>query len=304
VNGEGTGGEPPEIDHVRAAHRHVDHLVAGLDDPTARQPSLLPGWTVGHVLTHMARNADGMARLFDGAARGEVVEMYVAGADGRQAAIEAGHARPAGELVADLRASSARLEAAWAGSTWVGRGRTLRGEFTLPELMALRWREVAVHTVDLGLGDTWNDLTDEYVRSDLRSMTTLWASRRPLGTSALPPEVLSEPPQRQQYRERCLHVEQQRGLHARQASQPDQHQHGSQHAAAHGNERELPPIGPLQRCLTDRGLHTPVEHDAQACAQVQETRQAERRHVAQQQFGERRGHAEADSGAQPAQRTY
>jgi hypothetical protein len=40
----------------------TDSLVDGigrLTDADARGPSLLPGWTRGHVLTHLARNADG-----------------------------------------------------------------------------------------------------------------------------------------------------------------------------------------------------------------------------------------------------
>ena len=34
-----------------------------LTDAGAREPSLLPGWTRGHVLTHLARNAEGGVRL-------------------------------------------------------------------------------------------------------------------------------------------------------------------------------------------------------------------------------------------------
>ena len=40
-------------------------------DSWARQPSLLPGWTRGHVLSHLARNADAMVRTLAGTARGE-----------------------------------------------------------------------------------------------------------------------------------------------------------------------------------------------------------------------------------------
>jgi len=31
-------------------------------DADVRAPSLLPGWTRGHVLSHIARNADGITR--------------------------------------------------------------------------------------------------------------------------------------------------------------------------------------------------------------------------------------------------
>jgi len=37
--------------------------VGRLTDADVREPSLLPGWTRGHVLTHLARNAEGGARL-------------------------------------------------------------------------------------------------------------------------------------------------------------------------------------------------------------------------------------------------
>ncbi|MET0579484.1 MAG: maleylpyruvate isomerase N-terminal domain-containing protein, partial [Ilumatobacteraceae bacterium] len=51
-----------------ASQRGLDEMLAGLGndlDPSA--PSLLPRWTVGHVLTHIARNADSIARVLDAA---------------------------------------------------------------------------------------------------------------------------------------------------------------------------------------------------------------------------------------------
>ncbi|MEP6892695.1 MAG: maleylpyruvate isomerase N-terminal domain-containing protein, partial [Gaiellaceae bacterium] len=59
-----------------AAHRAVIADIAALTEDQARQPSLLPGWTIGHVLTHLARNADGFSRIVEGAERGEAVAMY------------------------------------------------------------------------------------------------------------------------------------------------------------------------------------------------------------------------------------
>ena len=57
---------------VAASHRGLEAMlepIAGDLDVTA--PSLLPGWTVGHVLTHLARNADSMTLALAGAERGE-----------------------------------------------------------------------------------------------------------------------------------------------------------------------------------------------------------------------------------------
>ena len=62
-----------------------------------------PGWTVGHVLTHLARNADSIVAGAAAAERGEVVDRYEGGGAGRDAEIEAGCGRPAAEQVADVR---------------------------------------------------------------------------------------------------------------------------------------------------------------------------------------------------------
>src|SRR3954453_4137041 len=76
--------------------------LSGLTDEQARQPCLLPGWSVAHLLTHIARNADSVVRRFEGAIRGEVLDQYVGGPTGREAEIEAGVQRSAVELVADV----------------------------------------------------------------------------------------------------------------------------------------------------------------------------------------------------------
>src|SRR5690625_6139352 len=39
-------------------------------------PSLLPGWTRGHVLAHMSRSAEAMVRLLEGARQGRAADMY------------------------------------------------------------------------------------------------------------------------------------------------------------------------------------------------------------------------------------
>lgn len=76
--------------------------------------SLLPGWTVGDVLTHLARNAEAMVRRVEAAERGEVVDQYIAGAEGRAAEIEAGAGRSVEELIADVLSWSRRLDAIFA----------------------------------------------------------------------------------------------------------------------------------------------------------------------------------------------
>ena len=94
-----------------------------------RDPSLLPGWTRGHVLTHIARNADGMVNLLRWARTGTKIPMY-ASAESRSADIEAGSGRPAASLAADVRESAAAFAAeaaALPGEAWAEQVRALYG---------------------------------------------------------------------------------------------------------------------------------------------------------------------------------
>jgi maleylpyruvate isomerase len=183
-----------DIAGATAAHRQLEAAIRGLTDDVARSASLLPGWSVGHVLTHLARNADSHVRMIDGASRGEVWEQYVGGAAGRTAEIDAGADRPAADLVADVYAANAALEASWTAAdeiTWAGQGMgTIAGPIAIDDLPFRRWREVEVHHVDLGLGHGVADWSSEYVRLELVRQTRTWASRRPMGLTDLPAAAL------------------------------------------------------------------------------------------------------------------
>ncbi len=130
-------------------------------------PSLLPGWTVGHVLTHVARNADSHLRRAEAAERGEVVDQYPGGFEGRAAEIGQGAARPAGALLDDLSSSSAALAAAWDGmpeGAWAHITRDVGGrERPLSALPGRRWQELEVHLVDLRTPVTYRDWPAEFV---------------------------------------------------------------------------------------------------------------------------------------------
>ncbi len=178
-----------DIAGATTAHAALGLALAGLTDAEVARPSLLPGWTVGHVLAHIARNADSHTRVLQAANRGEVAEQYPHGMDQRVGEIEAGAARPAAEHVSDVADACARLEAAWAAMTpdgWAGEGHTVHGPVPASELPFRRWREVVVHHADLGLGYSWRDWPADYVRLELARATMLWASRRPMGMTSLP----------------------------------------------------------------------------------------------------------------------
>jgi maleylpyruvate isomerase len=155
--GTGAGGAGPPRDWIEgclAAQTSLDVALGGLDDATARSPSLLPDWSVGHVLTHIARNADSVVWRLEGATVGELREQYPGGLEQRRTAIEAGAARPAEELVDDVHASSAavaRTMASLPDEAWDAPSKTARGVIE-PSRDAIfsRWREVVVHHGDLG----------------------------------------------------------------------------------------------------------------------------------------------------------
>ena len=84
-----------------------------MTDDDCRAPSLLPGWSRGHVLAHWARNADGQTRMLQAAMRGEVAAQYPGGDAQRAADIETGAARPAPVILQDVRAALDRAEDAW-----------------------------------------------------------------------------------------------------------------------------------------------------------------------------------------------
>ena len=105
--------------HLVAVDRHTEQLLAtarSLDPGSIGDPSLCPGWTRGHVLTHIARNADALLGLVTNATTGSSTPMY-ASPDARDADIEAGAGRPLAEQVADLESSAGRFAEAAAALT-------------------------------------------------------------------------------------------------------------------------------------------------------------------------------------------
>lgn len=178
---DSASGAPTAFDAAAAdaavadATRHLLDTVADLTDDDVRGPSRCEGWTRGHVLTHLARNADGLTNLLNTASTGEVTPMY-ASQEKRNADIEAGAHRSAAELVADLREASERYAAAqervradqWNAATY----RTPGAEpFPAWEVPGKRLAEVLIHHVDLDLDFTpahWpEDFADEALADTL-----------------------------------------------------------------------------------------------------------------------------------------
>jgi maleylpyruvate isomerase len=134
----------------------LDARLVGLRDEQARAPSLLPGWSVGHLLTHIARNGDSVVWRLEGAAQGELRDQYPGGFEQRQSDIEGGAGRSAEELVKDVAQSSSAVARAMAElpeAAWDAPSRTSLGLVeTSRDAVFARWREVVVHHGDLGPG--------------------------------------------------------------------------------------------------------------------------------------------------------
>jgi maleylpyruvate isomerase len=149
--------------------------VAGLSDADLRAPSLLPGWTRGHVLTHIARNADGLSNVVRSGVTGEHVPMYES-RERRDSDIEDGSGRSPADIEADIESSAERLLALLADvpadrlDTVVPTGRGW--DLPLHDVPWMRLREVSYHHVDLAAGFGFADLPDEVLRRGLRECSS------------------------------------------------------------------------------------------------------------------------------------
>ncbi|MEU6667291.1 maleylpyruvate isomerase family mycothiol-dependent enzyme [Streptomyces sp. NPDC046727] len=160
------------IDHahdlacVREATDRLLAAVAKLDNASLAEPSRLPGWSRGHVLAHLARNADALVNVLQGR------PMY-ASAEVRDADIERDAPRPLEDQVADVRESAARFQAAGdAPADWT-RTVELRNGVTdsAARVPFRRWAEVELHHVDLGIGYELEDLPAEFLERETGFLT-------------------------------------------------------------------------------------------------------------------------------------
>ncbi|MFF0264368.1 maleylpyruvate isomerase family mycothiol-dependent enzyme [Kribbella sp. NPDC004536] len=178
------------MNDVQAIADQLLALVAGLDEETARGDSVLPGWTRGHVITHIAYFSEAMTRQVEEALQGRLIEVYDGGRPARDAAIEAGADRPAPELRAHLTQAVTTLMSSWdkvSPTDWPLP--ILHRNSNLAAGLQATWRELTIHTSDLNLGvtpATWSEdfclhlldflrpRTPENTHLILQSPTTTW----------------------------------------------------------------------------------------------------------------------------------
>lgn len=150
-------------------------LVDALPDDALRAPSALAGWSRAHVVGHVARNAEALARLAHWARTGVETPMY-AGPQQRNADIEDSAAYPADRLRRELSATADALDVALAAlddRTWRAQVRSAQGrDIPATEIPWMRVREVWLHAVDLGSGAGVADLPPGVVDTLLDDVVT------------------------------------------------------------------------------------------------------------------------------------
>ncbi|TWP46476.1 maleylpyruvate isomerase family mycothiol-dependent enzyme [Lentzea tibetensis] len=170
------------VDAVEHATGVLYELVEAIDQVAVRRPSLLPGWSRAHVVTHLARNADALVNLLTWARTGVEHQAYASRAD-RDADIEEGSGRLLQLLRADLDSACARFTTACRelpASAWQAEVATPRGQPMRADLVPwLRLCELWIHMVDLDLGVTFADLPDELAEKLIDDSVERFAGRGP-----------------------------------------------------------------------------------------------------------------------------
>ena len=160
---------------VANAEALVAKYVSELSNDEVAAESLLPDWSRGHVLSHLANNARGLSYLIEWALTGVQKDMYVS-AEQRAIDIENDAKRPGKEIVSDFLEQSnifaENLNRLIAGPLLSEEVVLGNGSHVHPyEILTLRERELLVHLVDLGLGYKANDWDINWSIKTLKSVS-------------------------------------------------------------------------------------------------------------------------------------
>lgn len=157
-----------EVVHLlESATRRLIRTVDAMADFQFGEPSLLPGWTRGHVVAHLVLNAEGLAAALEGVREQRGVPMY-ASQEARDGDIERLSGAAPGVLRDRLLASTSAIhegveelpEELFGGriERTPGSDRT----FTAGRVCEMRLREVEIHHADLDLAYTWADWPSDF----------------------------------------------------------------------------------------------------------------------------------------------
>ncbi len=148
--GTGQGVLAQQLSWLSAGTEFLLDGLASCSDGSA--PTLLPEWSVAHLLAHLDRNAHALGNLLTWARTGVPTPMYASPED-RAEGIARGALLPLATLIERVTESSALLVAEMAGLDplhWSAQVVSAQGRaITLAEVPWMRSREVWIHSVDL-----------------------------------------------------------------------------------------------------------------------------------------------------------
>jgi maleylpyruvate isomerase len=169
----------PTAELVRHASQRLVRTVDSLDDEVWARPSLLPGWSVAHVVAHLALNGEALAGAIVGVVERRPVTMYRS-QDARDGDIAALGASEPADVRDRLLAAVTRMEAALGalpsdlGGTKVERTPGSGRFFPVGAVASMRLREVEIHHADLAVGYSPADWPAEFVDVLLEHESTHW----------------------------------------------------------------------------------------------------------------------------------
>lgn len=142
--------------------------ISSLEEKDYCAPSRLPNWTRKHIAGHLSANAGAVGNLVHWARTGTPTPMYMSMAQ-RNADIAAADRRSGNELTEWFDRSARQLSEAMAQLTpdqWSVEVLNAVGRPILAaEIAWLRARELMVHVVDLGVGQTFAELPADFLRA-------------------------------------------------------------------------------------------------------------------------------------------
>lgn len=162
------------LEEVREATKRLVRSVDQMPDEHFAAPSLLPGWSRGHVVAHLALNAEGYADALSALAEGRLQPVY-ASEEARDADIDELAVIPPNELRNRLLGATTEFSDVAEGLPDAPADaeieRTPGGrKIPLGSVLSMREREVEIHHADLDVGYDRSDWPAGFVTRLLEAM--------------------------------------------------------------------------------------------------------------------------------------
>jgi maleylpyruvate isomerase len=156
------------LQQLDRASEHYLATVSNLSEHTLAQQSVLPGWSVAHVISHVASNATGIERALRAAIVENGLPWVYETNESRDSEIDIRANWPTEQLLTLNTQSVPAVRAAFVdcpvNKYEVLLPRVIDGPaWSVLDWLGARWREVEIHHTDLGVGYTHHDWSDDFV---------------------------------------------------------------------------------------------------------------------------------------------